>query len=67
MANIEKIAVRENGLIMVSANIIPDCTRKVTHKVSHSQKKAQKQTLSPELLCGFIRITSRQGRAAREK
>jgi hypothetical protein len=39
MAIREKIAVRENGLIMVSEYMIPNCSSKVTHKVSHNAKK----------------------------
>lgn len=44
MAIREKIAVRENGLIMVSEYMIPNCSSKVTHKVSHYEKKDKKNS-----------------------
>lgn len=47
MAIREKIAVRENGLIMVSELMIPNCASKVTHKVSHNAKKIKKTVLRP--------------------
>ena len=47
MAIREKIAVRENGLIMVSEYMIPNCPRKVTHKVRHNAKKTKKIALRP--------------------
>lgn len=48
MAIREKIAVRENGLIMVSGYMIPNCSSKVTHKVSHYEKKDKKTVLAAQ-------------------
>lgn len=48
MAIREKIAVRENGLIMVSEYMIPNCSSKVTHKVRHNAKKIKKIVLLPD-------------------